>query len=81
MTTSPKTDVLNHIKLNPNETKSYSLNMTNTPQVDGSYIVGYKLKGSDIRKQEHFGYFTNGYPNEELTKITIKTDTVIIDYK
>ena len=52
--------------------------MTNLPKVDGDYLLTFK-KNQANKEIKRFGYFTNGYPLEEITKIQIDKDTVLID--
>lgn len=47
-------------------------------KVDGNYQLSYK-NDSDNFKEKSFGYFSNGLPLEEITKIEILKDTVIIE--
>ena len=66
------------ITLKAGESKIYWLNMTNLPKVDGDYLLTFK-KNQANKEIKRFGYFTNGYPLEEITKIQIDKDTVLID--
>jgi hypothetical protein len=66
------------IKLEPDQTETYWLDMTELPKVDGDYLLTFKRNRTN-KEIERFGYFTNGYPLEEVTKIRIEEDTVIID--
>jgi len=66
------------IILEPNETVQYKADMTGSAKTDGSYQLSYKLNSSTF--QRHFGYYSNGYPSEGVTKIDIQSDTVIITY-
>jgi major membrane immunogen (membrane-anchored lipoprotein) len=66
------------ITLKVGESKIYWLNMTNLPKVDGDYLLTFK-KNQANKEIKRFGYFTNGYPLEEITKIQIDKDTVLID--
>jgi hypothetical protein len=66
------------IKLEPDQTETYWLDMTELPKVDGDYLLTFKRNRTN-KEIERFGYFTNGYPLEEVTKIRIEKDTVIID--
>ena len=65
-----------YLKLKPNESQTYSLNMSDLPKVDGDYLLTYKTNKIN---SERFGYFTNGYPLEDRTEIKIQKDTIIID--
>lgn len=65
------------LNLEPGETKIYWFDMKDIPQVDGDYLLTYKYKANISNKR--FGYFTNGFPLEKVTKIEIQQDTVIID--
>ena len=66
------------INLAPGEKEFYNMDMSKLPKVDGDYRLSYKM-GNGMIKYERFGYFTNGYPLEEITNIFIDLDTVIID--
>ena len=66
-----------YLKLQPGESKIYLMDMTDLPKVDGNYLLTYKI--DKIKMYERFGYFTNGYPLEDITIIIIEFDTVIID--
>jgi hypothetical protein len=52
--------------------------MSELPKVDGDYLLTFK-RNQNNKQIKRFGYFTNGYPLEEITKIQIEKDTVIID--
>lgn len=67
-----------YLQLKPGESKKYYMDMTDLPKTDGDYLLSYRLMGRKVQ-QKSFGYYTNGYPLEEVTKINIKSDTVIID--
>jgi hypothetical protein len=77
--TADNTQLLDYISLKKNETKTYFLDMTNLPKVDGDYILSYNVTNDETSKQVRFGYYTNGYPEEEVTYLEIKTDTVVIN--
>ena len=68
----------NFIHLEPGESQVYWLEMTELPKVDGDYLLTFK-RNQNNKQIKRFGYFTNGYPLEEITKIQIEKDTVIID--
>ncbi len=72
--------ITSYLKLAPGESEDYLSDMTDLPMADGAYILTYRMTDSGIKKQKEFGYFTNGYPLEDLTEITIEQDSVIIDY-
>ena len=67
----------NYLSLEPGQSQTYLLDMTDLPKVDGEYLLTYK--GKELKVRKRFGYFTNGFPLEEVTKIKIQKDTVIID--
>lgn len=69
-----------YIKLEPNETKVYSLNMANLPKVDGEYSLTYISEPSKERSANRFGYFTNGHSLEDTVKIAIHSDTLMFDF-
>lgn len=64
------------LKLEPGQSQTYWLDMTDLPKVDGDYLLTYK---DSIINYHRFGYFTNGFPMEKVTNIFIEKDTVIID--
>jgi hypothetical protein len=66
-----------YISLNPNEKTEYEADMTGIAKIDGSYRLSYKKNGELIVKD--FGYYTNGYPTEKLTRIVIEKDTIKFD--
>lgn len=66
------------INLEPDETIEYEADMTGGAKADGSYQLNYKLNSSTFK--HHFGYYSNGYPSDGVTKIIIRSDTVIIAY-
>lgn len=67
------------IKLEKDESKIYFMDMTDLPKVDGDYLLSFRPQNTGVVRFERFGYFTNGYPLEDVTKIIFETDTVIID--
>jgi hypothetical protein len=64
------------IQLRANAKSTFTTDMTGLPKVDGSYQLLFKLKNRTRGK--YFGYYTNGSPLENLTRIYIYTDTVSI---
>ena len=66
-----------YIYLKPNENVKYKADMTGIPKTDGSYRLSYKQNGE--LKVKDFGYYTNGYPTEKLTKIYIEVDSLKFD--
>ncbi len=72
-------NISDYIKLEKDEIKIYFMDMTDLPKVDGDYLLTYKPQNTGVSQFERFGYFTNGYPLEDITRIIIKTDTVIIE--
>jgi hypothetical protein len=66
-----------YISLNSNEKIEYKADMTGIAKIDGSYRLSYKQNGQLIVKD--FGYYTNGYPTEKLTRIEIEKDTLKFD--
>ena len=71
----------NFIQVEPNEKISYDINMTDVPKVDGNYQLSFKSKTKAVFIP--FGYYSNGYPMESITRIIIHPDTVLIkpEYK
>lgn len=56
----------------------YYSNMTNLPKVDGLYSFRFRNINSQIKQVFGFGYFTNGYPLEDFTRITVFADTILV---
>ncbi len=69
-----------YIKIGVGETKTYFFDMSDLPKTDGSYLLSFKRGESENVESERFGYYTNGYPTEKLTKIQIEKDTVIFEF-
>ena len=72
----------NHfLQIEANSKSIYYTDMTDLPKVDGAHLLSYQLNGATSKKS--FGYYTNGYPSESLTRISIFLDTVLIkqEYK
>jgi len=63
-----------YISLKPNEKTEYRADMTGIAKIDGSYRITFKQNGKLNVKD--FGYYTNGYPTEKLTRIEIENDTI-----
>ncbi len=74
----PNKDLNKYISINPGEVKKYSCNMTGGAKVDGAYQLTFRANFKT--RTEVFGYFTNGYPLEEMTTINIKSDTVLFKF-
>ena len=68
-----------YISLNNNETIAYEVDMTGIVKTDGSYKLSYYLNGKTIIKD--FGYYTNGYPIENLIEVTVLNDTILFNSK
>jgi hypothetical protein len=66
------------ISLKNNESKAYFLDMTDIPKIDGDYNLVFN-DGDGKQHLKTFGYFTNGYPSEDSTIISIYSDTIIIN--
>ncbi len=56
---------------------TYVTNMEGIAKADGSYSIHYQT-GSG-KKYYNFGYYTNGAPLENYTRITLLPDTFLID--
>ncbi len=65
-----------YIQLKPYSTVIYKVDMTNTPKTDGCYFLTFKH--NKIYRDSMFGYFSNGIPMGNLTRINILTDSIII---
>jgi hypothetical protein len=66
------------IRLKNSDSVYYYSDMTGLPQVDGAYCLRFRNLNSKTTRAFGFGYFTNGYPLEESTRVTIFADTVFI---
>jgi hypothetical protein len=66
----------NFIQVEPNRKVFYNIDMTNLPTVDGGYRLSFKLKAKTVLIP--FGYYSNGHPMESITRIIIRSDTVLI---
>lgn len=69
----------NYSKIKNNDSITYYSNMTNIAKVDGSYLL--KFKKSDQQKIYNFGYYSNGYPQEDYIRIVLLSDTVNYYFK
>ena len=65
-----------YVSVEANEIVNYKADMTGLPQVDGAYVLRYKLNQSPVQKV--FGYYTNGQPLSDVFRIEIRPDTTII---
>jgi hypothetical protein len=81
LTIQPDENKNNHISVEPNSKATLKTNMTKLPKVDGSYDLSFK--SNDTIRGLNFGYYSNGYPAESITRIDIHSDTIIIkpEYK
>ena len=70
-------DDAKYISLKPNEIATYKADMTGIPKFDGSYQLSYHQDGEIVIK--NFGYYSNGYPSEQLIHIKIEKDSLLID--
>ncbi|MDG4946242.1 hypothetical protein NMK71_07440 [Weeksellaceae bacterium KMM 9713] len=70
-------DVGKYISLKKGEKAVYKSDMTTIAKTDGAYQISFLVNG--INKTQVFGYYTNGYPLERITKINIEKDTILID--
>lgn len=68
----------NYSKIIKGDSIVYYSNMTNMAKVDGSYALMFIPKSEARIKTYHFGYFTNGYPLEDYTRIIVLPDTIQI---
>lgn len=68
-----------YISLKKGEMVEYKSDMTTIAKVDGGYTISFIIDGEN--KVQNFGYYTNGnpLPFEEITKIEIKNDTILIE--
>lgn len=66
------------ISFNDLKPKSYAeqfLDMEDIIKTDGSYFV--KLINGTRQSEDHFGYYTNGFPLEKRIDVFIENDTII----
>lgn len=70
-----------YISVRPGEEIQFELDMTDIPGTDGAYEVSWQNANKQERTKHTFGYYTNGMPLEDNTRITIQQDTVIFEYK
>lgn len=81
LTIQPDGNKHNQISIEPNSKATLKTDMTRLPKVDGGYYLSFKSKGT--LRGVNFGYYSNGYPAESITRINIQPDTIIIkpEYK
>ncbi len=70
-------DIGKYISPKKGEKVEYKSDMTTIPKTDGDYQISFLMNG--VNKKQVFGYYTNGYPLERITKIKIEKDTILID--
>lgn len=75
LTIQPDDNINNFIEVNKNSKVTFKTDMKKTPIVDGSYSIYFKIAGKT--RGLNFGYYSNGFPDESLTKIDIQKDTII----
>ena len=63
------------LSLHPQQNKVYLLDLGKETN-DGSYLLSFITNGE--RKSQAFGYYTNGYVVEKVTKIQIASDSIFI---
>jgi hypothetical protein len=68
----------NFIFLNQGEKKEYLVDMSAIIKTDGDYKISFKPKEDSVITKV-FGYYTNGYPLEKITRIIILSDTILIN--
>jgi hypothetical protein len=76
LTIKPDAYENNHISIEPHSKAILKTDMTNLPKVDGSYYLSFQ--SNDKFRELYFGYYSNGYPSESITRIDIHFDTIII---
>ena len=68
------------LKVQPNETVLYKMDLANFENRDGGYVITYQTGKHRINKG--FGYFTNGSQCESKAHIIIKeNDSLEFDFK
>jgi hypothetical protein len=70
-------DKKTYISIDPARSLVYKSDMTSGAKVDGAYKISFLINGN--RREQFFGYFSNGSPQERLTKIGIENDTIIFE--
>ena len=65
--------------LEPGDSLVYVSEMGNQPRVDGSYRLTFRV-GKE-KKGLVFGYFSNGIPAENGTRVVLHSDTVLIRHR
>ena len=68
----------NHIEIPPKTTRKFITDMSIIKKIDGHYDLSFKKENGQNEFME-FGYYTNGYPLEKVTRIVIEKDTIIIN--
>ena len=68
----------NYIEIPAKATRKFITDMSTIKKIDGHYDLSFK-KGSGQNEFMEFGYYTNGYPLEKVTRIVIEQDTIIIN--
>ena len=66
------------MRVKSSDSINYYSNMTNLPKVDGAYSFRFRKTHSKKMQWFGFGYFTNGYPLEDYTRIIVFADTVLV---
>jgi hypothetical protein len=81
LTIQPDEKKDNKIRIEPNSKVTLKTDMTKIQKVDGGYLLSFK--SNNTLRILNFGYYSNGYPLESITRIKIHSDTIIIkqEYK
>lgn len=75
--TSDKKAILKFDEVKPGKSIENFLNMTNTTNSDGSYIIEFRRRNGILVKSGG-GYYTNGSPTNKKIVFLIKNDTVLV---
>ena len=62
------------ISINPNSQNKGFLDLANVIKTDGDYIIEVNSKGQN--RSIHCGYYTNGWPSEEIIDIYVTSDSI-----
>jgi hypothetical protein len=68
----------NFIKIAPKQTRKFITDMSTIKKCDGHYQLSYNNESGQKEFME-FGYYTNGYPLEKITRIVIEQDSIFMN--
>ncbi len=64
------------LRLEPNDSSSVFVNLSNVEKTDGNYLI--EVNSNEIIKKRTFGYYSNGAPLSSVYEIHILQDTIQI---